>query len=317
MWFKNLAVYRFSPGADQPSSAMFSLALGSHQFNPVGQHELRSMGFVPPIAAVPDRLISVVGNGLVVFACDIEERLLPAATVATETQRRVTEIEERETRKLPKKELASLRDQVIAELLPKAFTKKKRVHGYWDMRDGWLVIDSASANMAEDILSLIRRGLGSLPVTPFYPNVRAQSVLTQWLRDGHSEDELFKVEQEGELRSPEEKGAILRYKRQDTDAKEVIEALDCGKEAYKLELTWSDRVNFTLDAELHVKRLKFLEFCTEAAAELEPEDERAVLEADFSIGCSTISTLLGELAGYFIVDKEAVDEFEGEDDSLG
>lgn len=318
MWFKNLAVYRFSPAAEYPSSAMFELALGQHVFNPVRQQELRSMGFVPPIDVVPDRLISVVGKGLVVFACDIEERLLPSATVNTETQRRVTELENAQVRKLPDKERTALRDQVIAELLPKAFTKKKRVHGYWDMRNGWLVIDSASTNMAEDILSLIRRGLGSLPVTPFNPNIRAETVLTRWLRDGESDDGHFKVEQEGELRSPEEKGAIIRYKRQDTDATEVIDALDGGKEAYKLELTWSDRVNFTLDAALRVKRLKFLEFCTTAAAEMEAEDERAAMEADFAIGCSTISELLGELAAYTIVEKEPVDEFEGdEDDSLG
>jgi recombination associated protein RdgC len=316
MWFKNLAVYRFSPGADYPCAHVFEDALGNYRFNPVNDLDLRSMGFVPPLVTVQDRLILNVNNK-VMFACDIEERILPAATVNTQLQIVVAEIEEREARRLPKKERAALKDAVIAELLPKAFTKKKRVHGYWDMVSGWLVIDSASTNVAEDILSLLRKGLGTLPVTPLYPTIRPEAVLTQWLIDGHSADELFNVEQEGELRAPEEKGAILRYKRQDTDATEVTEALHGGKEAYKLELTWCDRVNFTLDAELRVKRLKFLEFCTTAAAEIEAENEIAVFKADFVICSETVSALLGELSNYFVVAKEPVDEFEEQDDALG
>lgn len=97
---------------------------------------------------------------------EIRERVLPASAVNKAVLERTQEIEEKEERKVSRKERIALKDAVLQEMLPRAFIKPKANHLVL-ITKAWIVIDCSSPKTAEDILSLIREITGSLPVIPF------------------------------------------------------------------------------------------------------------------------------------------------------
>ena len=55
--------------------------------------------------------------------------MAPSSVVAESVDERALEIEEREARSVGRKERRQLREQVLVELLPRAFTRSRRVSG--------------------------------------------------------------------------------------------------------------------------------------------------------------------------------------------
>jgi len=184
------------------------------------------------------------------------------------------------------------------ELLPKAFTFSRKIFAYIDTLNGFIVVDSASAKSAEDLLSYLRKTLGSLPAQPLTTVEKPSAVMTTWLIDQASPSDI-NVEDECELRSPEEAGAIIRCKRHDLTLPEIKNHLDSGKQVIKLALNWDDRIAFVLDENLAIKRLRFLDLVNDLVADIEAEDEAARFDADFSIMSEEIANFLPRLLALF------------------
>ena len=95
----------------------------------------------------------------------------------------ITALEEKEQRKLKKVERLSIKDDVIATLLPQAFSRIKTTALYIDTLKQLIFVDAASSKTAEDALALLRKSLGSLPVVPLAFNSAPCEVMTKWVTD--------------------------------------------------------------------------------------------------------------------------------------
>ncbi|MCB1868810.1 MAG: recombination-associated protein RdgC, partial [Gammaproteobacteria bacterium] len=113
-----------------------------------------------------------------------EEKVLPAAVVNQQLDRRVRDLEESQGRKVRRREKGEIKDEILLDLLPKAFTKTVLTYAYIDSRNGWLVVDAASSKRAEELISLLRETLGSLPLRPLEVNSSPVQVMTNWLQGG-------------------------------------------------------------------------------------------------------------------------------------
>jgi recombination associated protein RdgC len=220
-----------------------------------------------------------------------QEKVIPTPVINEMLQERIADIEEREARKLPNKERTRIKDELIFELLPRAFSFSRKTFAYIDSQGGWLVVDAASAKKAEDLLSNLRKCIGTLPVVPIGAGIKPATVMTEWLLHHNTPKDIV-IADECELRSPEEEGGIIRCKRHDLALPEIKNHLDNGKQAIKLALNWADRLSFILDESLAVKRLKFLDLIQEQAADIETFDDTEQFDADFSI-------MSAELAQFF------------------
>lgn len=134
-------------------------------------------GFAPLNPDVNEDLVWSGAGGVLVLNYMIHERNLTGATVREYVLERGKKIEEREGRKVYKKEYAQIKDEVLAELLPKAFIKHKRV--IIMVIDNLLVIGATTAKVAENVLCDLRECMGSLPVRPFCTKVAPSA----WLGD--------------------------------------------------------------------------------------------------------------------------------------
>jgi len=297
MWFKNLALYRFT----EP----FSLAadeleekLSDKRFRPCGSHDEFSFGWTSPAGNTTEQLIHA-SNGFMMVCLKKEEKVIPAAVINEMLQEKVSEKEDQEARKLSKKERSTIKDELIFELLPRAFSFSKKTFAYIDPKGGWMVVDAASAKKAEDLLSHLRKCLGSLPVVPVNTVDKPIITMTQWLANKNSIDKDLLVEDECELRSTEDEGSIIRCKRHDLTLPEITNHLDNGKQVIKLALNWTDRLSFIIDENLAIKRLKFLDLIQDQVADTEADDEVAQFDVDFSIMTLELANFLPRLLEIF------------------
>ncbi|MDA1343748.1 MAG: recombination-associated protein RdgC, partial [Proteobacteria bacterium] len=157
MWFKNLSPFRltepFTLTADELAEKLEAL-----RFRPCGTHEESSFGWTAPLGKAEQSLVHAA-NGYMMLCVKKEERVLPVAVVNEMIQKKAAEAEEQQGRKFSKKERTQLKDELIFDLLPRAFTFSRKIYAYIDPNGGWLVVDAASAKNAVDLLSLLRKSL--------------------------------------------------------------------------------------------------------------------------------------------------------------
>ncbi|QPK62290.1 recombination-associated protein RdgC [Methylomonas sp. LL1] len=302
MWFRNLAVYRFTEPFTLTSEVL-EQKLQQQPFRPCGGHDEFSFGWTSPLGKASDALVHA-NNGFFMLCAKKEEKVIPASVINEMLQEKISEIEELEARKLPGKERTRIKDELIFELLPRAFSFSRKTYAYIDSQGSWLVVDAASAKKAEDLLSQLRKCLGSLPVVPIGASIKPATVMTQWLLH-HDAPKDIVIEDECELRSPEEEGGIIRCKRHDLALPEIKNHLDNGKQVIKLALSWAERLSFVLDENLSVKRLKFLDLIQEQAADIETIDEVEQFDADFSIMTAELAQFFPRLLELFNVEGNA------------
>ncbi|MDP3875516.1 MAG: recombination-associated protein RdgC [Methylobacter sp.] len=296
MWFKNLSIFRLTEEFTL-APADLELKLEQMAFRPCGSHEEFTFGWTSPIGKSSEQLVHSA-NGFLMVCGKKEERVLPASVVNEMMQEKIAETEEQQGRKLSKKERTEIKDELIFELLPRAFTFSNKTYAYIDPKGGWLIIDSASAKKAEDLLSNLRKTLGSLPAVPLNTIEKPVKVMTEWLVNNKTPDDLT-VEDECELRAPEEEGGIIRCKRHDLSLPEIKNHLDTGKEVIKLAVNWADRLSFIIDENLAVKRLKFLDLIQDQVADIDSDSEAERFDVDFSIMSLELANFVPRLLELF------------------
>lgn len=303
MWFKNLQLYRFT-SEFQYTSEELAEKLIPGEFQPCGKRDLSQYGWVAPMGPGFAELIHTA-NGFTMICARKEEKVMPSAVIKELVEDKAAIIEAQEDRKLYRKERETLKEEIIFDALPHAFTRSSRTFAYIDPRNGWLVVDAASPKKAEELTSYLRETLGSLPVVPPQVVASPSVVMTQWLREEGVPEDLL-ILNEAELRESAEDGSIIRCKNQDLSAEEVTAHLDAGKQAYKLAIEWDENFSAILNDDLTLKRLKFDESLISEADDAGTEDAAAKFDADFAIMTLTLGRFLPRLLDYFEGEKTPV-----------
>lgn len=296
MWFKNLRLFHllepFSLSEDELNAQLHAKA-----FQPCGSHDPTSLGWASPLGRGSEKLAHEVGGCLMICARQ-EDKLLPASVITETLEEQVDAIESEEGRKIARRERSDLRDEIIFQLLPKAFARSTRIFVMIDKQNGWILVDVSSQSKAESVLSLLRETLGSLPVRPIEVEISPSSVLTEWLlQPGKHPD--FVVTDSCELRDTVEEGGIIRCKGQDLTADEVQAHLAAGKQVFKLAVEWDERISCMIESDLALKRIKFLDIIQEEAADVQTEDEIAQYDVAFSLMSLEFRRLIPRLVDLF------------------
>ncbi|MDD5276341.1 MAG: recombination-associated protein RdgC [Methylovulum sp.] len=296
MWFKNLSIFRLTENFILTPEEL-EQKLSSMAFHPCAPHQEFSFGWTSPIGKSAQQLVHS-SNGFMMLCGKKEEKVLPAAVLNEMVLEKMIESEEQQARKLSKKERSAIKDELIFELLPKAFSFSRKTYAYIDPKGGWIVVDAASAKNAEDLLSNLRKCLGSLPAAPLNTIDKPIAIMTQWLVTNQTPEDIT-IENECELRSPEEAGGIIRCKRHDLALPEIKNHLDSGKEVIKLAVNWANRITFIVDENLAIKRLRFLDLIQDQIADIDTDSEAEKFDADFSIMSLELANFLPRLVELF------------------
>jgi recombination associated protein RdgC len=296
MWFRNLTLFRFSEKSARGLKALEN-KLDGHRLRDVGPQELSNAGFISPYGINEDPLVHRTGQFALV-TLGRNDKLLPGVVVNQELSARLQKIEAKSGKKPGSKERKRLKDEVMTDLLPRAFTRRATVPAYFSLQNGWLVIDSASRKIAEETVTQLRQALGTFPAVPMAAENGPRGLMTDWLIRGKLPAGLALAD-ECELRDPVESGAVVRCRRQDLETDEVREHLKSGKQVFQLGLTFEDRLSFVLGEELTVRKLRFLDVVQEELEDVSAESAVAELDARFALMTLELERLFEKLETWF------------------
>lgn len=293
--FKNARFFRLDTSFTLDAAALEE-RLGTRRFRPCGPIETATMGWAAPLGEETTALAHAMGGCLLMCARK-QERLLPSAAVAEAVDERIAELEAGEARDVGRAERRRLREQVVNEMLPRAFTRSRRTQLYVDTEAGWLVVDAASEKQAEEVVSLLRETLESLPVKLPDPEKTPSTVMTDWLLQGSAPSD-FVPGDACELRDADDKAGVVRCSGQDLASDEMLNHLRVGKRVTKLALEWDERLSFVLAEDLSLKRLRVGEALLEEMDDTDL-DPVARLDAEFAILALQVRQLIARLDEVF------------------
>lgn len=292
MWFKNLLVYRFTKPFTYTQDQLEN-ALSDFSFKPCGSQDLSQLGWVSPLGKAGQTL-SHSGNNELLICVKKEEKILPATVVKEALQEKIEEQELSQQRALKKAEKQALKDDIVQQLLPRAFTRHSLTSAWISPDGNFIAVDASSARKADELLGLLRKSLGSLPVIPVTLETPADVTMTDWLNDGQLPSG-FELGDEAELRSALEHGGIIRCKEQDLLSEEIASHLAADKMVTKLALNYADTISFVLADDMAIKRLKFADTLHEENDDIGSEDPLARFDADFTLLCGELRQFIPAL----------------------
>jgi recombination associated protein RdgC len=292
--FKNVIAYRFNKPFEVDAEVL-DWHLTDFKFTPCSSQDVSKFGFTNALGKHGQTLVNSA-EGYHMVAVTKEVKMLPSSVVKEALNAKVELIERAECRKLAKKEKDALKNEVIQEMLPRAFTRQSVTRALIMPDSQLILVDSSSYSKSEELLALLRKALGSLPVIPLSYKKPVESTLTEWLKAGAAPLP-FEMQNEAELRCDET--GIARFKDQDLSEDEVLAHIATGKQVHKLALSYGKSISFIAFSDGSLKRIKFAEEFMALNDEVGVDDAAARLDADFILCTKEIGGLMDSLAGDF------------------
>lgn len=270
MFFKNLQIYRLLGPIN-----VAQLQRGTFAACPPNARASR--GWAPPVESEPDSL-ALMQDGNVLIALATEERLLPTDVINREVAQRAAVLEAEQGYAPGRKQRRELRERVVEELLPKAFTRLRLTRAWFNVEKGWFVVDAGTPSRAEAVIEHLRYSLDELPLGPFVTSQSPASAMADWLLGDAPFD--FSVDRTCQVKGS---GTVTYQDRPLEGTDDIRSQLASGLLPTKLAMTWNDRLSFMLTDTLAIKRLTFLDIT------------RAEEESDFAIQSGELCRFLPAL----------------------
>lgn len=287
MWFKNLRFFRLHPDWSMDS---IDEDVAAHAFTPGNSQEPLSLGWT----SVRDEaeLVHRV-NGQILLCAKAEKKLLPSTVINQVARARAKDKEAEQGYRVGRKQMKELKEDLITELLPRAFSIERQVFVWIDPENRWLAVDAAAAATADEIMGLLAKTFDLFPAIPVYTEQSPSAAMTGWLADFNAPYP-FSIDQDAELRASGESRSVVRYARHHLDSDEIRKHITDGKQCTRLALTWADKISFVLTDGLEIKRLAPTDLLTNQQ-EQNAQDEAQDFDSAFLVMSAEFNGLITEL----------------------
>lgn len=294
MIIKNARIYRLS--APLPVTAeTLEQALTEFKWQAPSGQEFSRSGFYQPLHSSIKPLVAELDKDILVIAVKTTQKILPAAVINEQLQPLIEAGELEAGRPLSRKEKQQLKEDLQQSLLPRAFSRSTITAAYIDMAGQQIIVDTASASKAEDILALLRKAIGSLPALPWLDNHKLNSQLQLWLQNQNLPAG-FALGHNTQLKAPDEEGARATFKDHLLTADEVQSHLQ-DKLVTQLQLSKTDTCDFTIRDDGSITGIKWADAITEQNDELGWDGLQARMTADLYLVTSELRKVLEAVKG--------------------
>ncbi len=299
LWFKNAIIYQLN-NDNLLDKQTIENAVKSASFSPCGNLDSTKMGWVSPYSDNNQDDFIIDMQGHLLLRIKKETKILPAPVIKQALNDKIDKQERALSRKLSKNEKATLKDEVMIDLMPRAFSKYNYYWLWVDTQNKRIIVDCSSFKLAEDILAILRKELGALALTPLSIEKPLEKIMTTWVKEKLSFPP-FILGDEAELKDPLEGNGIISCKNQDITSDEMLVHLDLGKWVTKLKIIDERGINFIIHPDLTLKRIKFDSVILGENEDIGSDEFDKRLEADFYIMANTLSNSINDL--YITINK--------------
>lgn len=301
--FKNALVYRIEHWSP-PAAPELEERLDGARFVAGGATQPESAGWVSPRGRRDGALVESIGGHWVLRLCT-ETRAVPGSAVKAEVEARLDAIEQETGRRPKGKQAKEIKEQVVHELMPRAFPKRADTTLWLDPQAGLAWVGVGSAKRADAVVTRAVEALGGgLKLAPLSTALAPATAMAGWLAEQASPHG-FTVDRDCELKQPDGEKAAVRYARHTLELGEIGEHIRQGKRPTRLALTWASRVSFELTETLALKKIKLLDVVLEGAPKADGEDG---FDADVALMTGELRQLMPALVdalGGFADEAEA------------
>ena len=295
MWFKNLRIYSLNNSIAHTPEEL-NEALAKFEFKPCGNLEPLQYGWTPPLGRDGSEFVHAA-NGYIMICAKRQEKVLPAAIVNEALDESIADISSRESRSVGRAEKQAIKEEIIFSLMPKALAKSSYTFAYVDTKKQLLIVNTSSANRAEELLVALREALGTLKAVPLTPLNSPRDLLTGWLTGSDIPADI-NVGEECELSSQED-GRSVKFKHQDLWIEEVGRHIDSGLQVAKLAIKWKDTIECLVDDQWCFKRIKYGNEITEQADDHNSDTAADQFDIEFSIMAIELSAFIEAMSDAF------------------
>lgn len=296
--FTNVIPFRFTQDVRFGGPMGFSNQLAEHCAKPLAPQQLSTMGFIQPFGIDGQyvEVIRTLGYGTFYISAQKTERLLPAKVVRQAVDAKIREIEKDQDRKVYSKERNQIKDEIVISMLPRAFQTSSRINAL--ICYPYIFVEATSSKKAEELLSLLREALGSLPVRPVTAKMSPVTMMTDWLKHG-TPMPFFKGEA-FQSRATSQESSTLSGKNVDLGEDDIRELIENGREVTQLQMSLvgdDGSTVFTLTDGLTLKGIQWPdEFSEKLQDDLgEDEDQINVARASLLLISNGLKQLNSEL----------------------
>ena len=296
MWFKNARLFQLNEPFTMDAEA-FSAALQNDQLKSCAPMEAVSKGWVSPFGQDSELFVLKSGDAML-FTLGVEEKVLPAAVVNHQLNQQLNSIKNETGQKPGRKQQTDMKQQLMLEMLPQAFVKPKTISAYLDLKLDLLVVDSASQNAAEDLVSQLRQTLGSFKASAFGPSSAMAQVLTQWVLNAQG-DAGFGLDREIVLETLDDNKGVVRGRNIEHLDDQMKQHIDNGYLVTQLGLEYQQRIELVLAHDLGIKKIKFTDIVLDQLDETTIESEWQMLDSRFTLFSLELRAMLKSLFSVF------------------
>lgn len=294
--FKTISFYRLE-NFQSPDLDALEQAMAGGAFVPCTPTQPESSGWVPPRGKKSLALAERVGGHLLLQLCT-ERRALPASAINAALDERIEKYKEETGReRVGGKMKKQFKEEVVQDLLPRAFSKRSSTLVWLDAELQMLVLNTSSNAVSDKVISLLIDALANLPgrsasfiVKPVQTQLAPATCMAEWLSSRDAPPG-FTVDQDCELKTPDDRKSSVRYARHTLEIDEINQHITEGKLPTQLAMTWNSRVSFVLNDKGQVKKIKLLDVVMEGVKE-SGEDG---FDADAAISTGELSQLIPDL----------------------
>ncbi|MWN05240.1 recombination-associated protein RdgC [Gilliamella sp. Pas-s95] len=299
LWFKNAIIYQLNNDTLLNKDAIEN-ALKSHLFTPCGNLDTTKMGWVSPYHDNNDDAFIIDMQGHLLLRIKKETKILPTPVIKQALLEKIDKQEHALSRKLTKNEKATLKDEVMIDLMPRAFSKYNHYWLWIDTQNKRIIVDCSSFKQAEDILAILRKELGSLALTPLSIDKPLEQVMTTWVKENLNFPP-FILGDQAELKDPLEGNGIINCKNQEITGDEMRVHFDSGKWVTKIKIIDERGVSFIVNNDLTFKRIKFDSIILDENEDIGSDEFDKRLEADFIIMANSLANTINDF--YITINK--------------
>jgi recombination associated protein RdgC len=286
--FRNVRFFHLD--GDWPDSEeAVSRQLQQSAFEPCGPLTERRSGWEPIDAETGDSLARRV-NGADLLKLRSQSRVLPAAVINEELEKRIDEYQARMNEKPPAREKRRLKAETRDELLPKAMVKSDRIRGFVDPKQKLLGIDAAQNAAAERFLLHLRKPFDNVTFTPLKFGRPVEELLHKIFFG--SAPQKFALGRECRMQDPAEPRSVVRWADFDLNDRTIKDHVANGMRLTHLAIVYDNILGCVLDEDGVVTKMRFLGTDDDGD---DDNDPLARMDAEFVLMTGTLRHMLADM----------------------
>ena len=288
--FKNALVYRIDQW-EPPTQDEIAERLERGRFAECAPSQPESAGWVEPRGEKHGALLESVGGQLILQLCT-ESKPVPAGVVRQQLTARLDRIEAETGRRPKGKAQREIKEQIVHELLPRAFAKRTGTRVWLDLTARLVLIGVSSTKKADAVVTRLVELFGGLRLTPLQTALAPATAMSNWLATKEAPPG-FTIDRECELKQPDSEKAAVRYARHTLEIDEIGEHIRQGKLPTRLAMTWNGRVASVLTETLALKKIELLDVVLEGAETQRGAEDH--FDADVALATGELRRMLPDL----------------------